>query len=189
MSKRNSTTLKDENRSKRDSAKSNQSQSLFHEHSKNLPEYFAENILFLEMEVESNNVTIENVNQLIELYRIGVEYFESIKSDKFLIFKNKTQQLLLKQCVNQCMNDAYQQQVSTPKVINQGKKLDLELQMQYVRQDNQHDKVSQLIESHGQQSQRVNRLINLDLKNQNEQVLKRLERRRQQSVRIVGQKD
>ena len=57
--------------------------SLFWEHSKHLPPFFAENILYLEMEVECNNVTIEVVNQLLELYRviimcnqIGVEYFE-----------------------------------------------------------------------------------------------------------------
>lgn len=36
--------------------------SLFWEHSKNLPPFFAENVLFLEMEVECNNVTIEVVN-------------------------------------------------------------------------------------------------------------------------------
>ena len=36
--------------------------SLFWEHSKCLPPFFAENILYLEMEVECNNVTIEVVN-------------------------------------------------------------------------------------------------------------------------------
>lgn len=36
--------------------------SLFQDHSTNLPQFFAENILYLEMEVECNNVTIEVVN-------------------------------------------------------------------------------------------------------------------------------
>jgi len=43
--------------------------------------------------------------------KIAIEYFESIKSDKFLIFKNRTQALLMRQTVNQCMHIAYEERM------------------------------------------------------------------------------
>ncbi|CAD8210836.1 unnamed protein product [Paramecium octaurelia] len=185
--------------------------SLFWEHSKNLPPFFAENILFLEMEVECNNVTIEVVNQLLELYRIGVEYFESIKSNKFLIFKNKTQQLLMKGTVNQCMNVAYEElkhetalkrtshpenpekipplPPSTKLVIAQKsqKQQEVENQLKYIKEQDQKLQVNQLLEYHGYESQRVTRIHNKALQEQEDQVQQRLQKRRMKSVKLKGQ--
>ncbi|CAD8108770.1 unnamed protein product [Paramecium primaurelia] len=185
--------------------------SLFQEHSQNLPPFFAENILYLEMEVECNNVTIEVVNQLLELYRIGVEYFESIKSNKFLVFKNKTQQLLMRGNVNQCMNVAYEElkhetalkkskhvqsndilPPPSPKVIipqKSQKQQELENQLKYIQEQDQKLQVNQLLEFHGYESQRVTRIHNKALQEQQDQVQLRLQRRRQQSVRLKGQKE
>ncbi|CAD8122250.1 unnamed protein product [Paramecium sonneborni] len=185
--------------------------SLFWEHSQCLPPFFAENILYLEMEVECNNVTIEVVNQLLELYRIGVEYFESIKSNKFLIFKNKTQQLLMKGTVNQCMNVAYEElkhetalkkskhiqshdilPPPSPKVIipqKSQKQQELENQLKYIKEQDQKLQVNQLIEFHGYESQRVTRIHNKALQEQEDQVQIRLQRRRMKSVKIKGQKE
>ncbi|CAD8114507.1 unnamed protein product [Paramecium primaurelia] len=185
--------------------------SLFQEHSKYLPPFFAENILYLEMEVECNNVTIEVVNQLLELYRIGVEYFESIKNNKFLIFKNKTQQLLMRGTVNQCMNVAYEElkhetalkkskhlqshdilPPPSPKVIipqKSQKQQELENQLKYIKEQDQKLQVNQLLEFHGFESQRVTRMHNKALQEQQDQVQIRLQRRRQQSVKIKGQKE
>lgn len=39
---------------------------------------FAEELLNLEMEVEQENVTMETVTALLNLYKEGVEYFEAI---------------------------------------------------------------------------------------------------------------
>ncbi|CAD8196398.1 unnamed protein product [Paramecium pentaurelia] len=185
--------------------------SLFWEHSKNLPPFFAENILFLEMEVECNNVTIEVVNQLLELYRIGVEYFEQIKSNKFLIFKNKTQQLLMKGTVNQCMNIAYEElkhetalkktshhenqekipplPPSSKLVIAQKsqKQQEVENQLKYIKEQDQKLQVNQLLEYHGYESQRVTRIHNQALQEQEDQVQQRLQRRRMKSVKLKGQ--
>lgn len=38
----------------------------------------------------------------------AIEYYETIKSDKYTIFKNKTRSLLLKQNVNLAMDKAQQ---------------------------------------------------------------------------------
>ncbi|CAK68350.1 unnamed protein product (macronuclear) [Paramecium tetraurelia] len=182
--------------------------SLFQEH---LPRFFAENILYLEMEVECNNVTIEVVNQLLELYRIGVEYFESIKSNKFLVFKNKTQQLLMRGNVNQCMNVAYEElkhetalkksrlvqshdilPPTSPKVIipqKSQKQQELENQFKYIQEQDQKLQVNQLLEFHGYEQQRVTRMHNKALQEQEDQVQMRLQRQRQQSVRLKGQNE
>lgn len=64
-----------------------------------LPPNFAQELLHHELEIESDTFTMQTVIQLLQLYRLGVEYYESIKDDKYLIFKNKSQSLLLRESV------------------------------------------------------------------------------------------
>jgi len=42
------------------------------------------------MDIESPEVDIQLIKKLLELYATAIEYYESIKSDRYLIFKNKT---------------------------------------------------------------------------------------------------
>lgn len=55
-----------------------------------LPHNFAQELLHHELEIESDTFTMQTVIELLQLYRLGVEYYESIKDDKYLIFKNKS---------------------------------------------------------------------------------------------------
>lgn len=67
---------------------------------------FADEVFNLELETERPDVDINVVNRLLELYAIAIEYYESIKSEKYVIFKNKTRSLLLKQNVSLAMDKA-----------------------------------------------------------------------------------
>jgi hypothetical protein len=55
-----------------------------------LPGNFAEDILYLEMELDQEDVPIATISRLLELYSAGVEYFESINSNRYVVFKTKT---------------------------------------------------------------------------------------------------
>lgn len=57
---------------------------------KKLPHNFAHDLFNLEMDIESPEVDMQLVNKLLQLYATAIEYYESIKSDRYLIFKNKT---------------------------------------------------------------------------------------------------
>lgn len=71
-----------------------------------MPVNFADEVFNLELEAERADVDISVVNRLLELYATAIEYYETIKSDKYTIFKNKTRSLLLKQNVNLAMDKA-----------------------------------------------------------------------------------
>lgn len=47
-----------------------------------LPKNFAENLLDLELSVESGRFTIETINELMFLYSQAVEYYNGINDDK-----------------------------------------------------------------------------------------------------------
>ena len=65
---------------------------------------FAEDLLNLELDMEQPTVDVKNVHKLLELYVNGVEYYESIKSNRYLIFQNKMKSLLLKPNVIEALN-------------------------------------------------------------------------------------
>ncbi len=57
-------------------------------------------------------MTLLNFNLFFLLklfFQIAIEYYESIKSERYLIFKNKTQSLLMKPNVVKAMNSAHVQ--------------------------------------------------------------------------------
>lgn len=60
-----------------------------------MPEDFAETLLDLEMEViENETPPISSIKSLLGLYVNAVEYYESIQNKRFLIYKNKINELL-----------------------------------------------------------------------------------------------
>lgn len=69
------------------------------------------------------------------------------------------------------------------------KQREMEIQMKHLREQDQDMQVTQIIENHGQESQRINRQLNQALQDQEDNVKQRLQRRRMQSVRLRGQKD
>ncbi len=58
------------------------------------------------MDIELQEIDINQVTKLLQLYDIAIEYYESIQNERYLILKNKTQSLLLKQNVNKAMHSA-----------------------------------------------------------------------------------
>lgn len=65
---------------------------------------FAEDLLNLELDMEQPNVDVKNVHRLLELYANGVEYYESIKSNRYMIFQTKMKNLLMKPNVIEALN-------------------------------------------------------------------------------------
>lgn len=55
-----------------------------------LPKNFAEQLLNCEIEIELNEIIPkETVMQVLELYSKGMEYFESIRSYKYMYFERR----------------------------------------------------------------------------------------------------
>eukprot|EP01017_Pseudomicrothorax_dubius_P014200 TRINITY_DN165_c0_g1_i7.p1 TRINITY_DN165_c0_g1~~TRINITY_DN165_c0_g1_i7.p1 ORF type:complete len:145 (-),score=20.12 TRINITY_DN165_c0_g1_i7:358-792(-) len=65
-----------------------------------LPENFADQVMELELELESNpTVDCHQVNKLIELYSAAVEFYASIGDNKYRVFKNKIVNLMTNRSV------------------------------------------------------------------------------------------
>ena len=60
-----------------------------------LPSDFAMMLIDKEIELESD-CTITTLTELVELYRIGIEYYEEIKDSKFWDFQDRLQKILVK---------------------------------------------------------------------------------------------
>jgi len=104
---------------------------------------FAEDLLNLELDMEQPIVDVKNVNKLLELYANGVEYYESIRSNRYLIFQSKMTNLLLKPNVIEALNrynvqqnetneaqetkDAIKEEENNKMKSNEEKELDLHL--------------------------------------------------------------
>jgi len=70
-----------------------------------LPSNYAWELLENEIELElGNRVTISIVQKLIELYALGLEYYESMRSYKYLYFQKKMNGLMMSPEVIQTMD-------------------------------------------------------------------------------------
>ncbi|KAL4480507.1 hypothetical protein ABPG72_022262 [Tetrahymena utriculariae] len=78
---------------------------------KSLPKGFAEEVLKLEMDIEiSETLELKQVHHLIELYALGVGYYESIGDTKYLYFHKKMNNLMMKPSVLESMNNSVKEQ-------------------------------------------------------------------------------
>ncbi|EAR84243.1 hypothetical protein TTHERM_00721740 (macronuclear) [Tetrahymena thermophila SB210] len=78
---------------------------------KSLPKGFAEEVLKLEMDIEiSETLELKQVHRLIELYALGVGYYESIGDTKYLYFHKKMNNLMMKPNVLESMNNSVKEQ-------------------------------------------------------------------------------
>ena len=72
-----------------------------------LPSNYAWELLENEIELElGSKVTISIVQKLLELYALGVEYYESLRSYKYLYFQKKMNGLMMSPQVIQAMNSS-----------------------------------------------------------------------------------
>ncbi|KAL4442151.1 hypothetical protein ABPG74_009169 [Tetrahymena malaccensis] len=207
---------KKQNKSKRESSlDSMKEQYVQSTKAKNLPPRFAEQLLFLEMEMEQEIVDLSSVKKLLELYANAIEYYESIKSDKYFIFKNKTQSLLLKPNVSSAMIREQMQnkqkqdmlkgkkddQTKIPKLDNnlkvkeelnppialQQQQKEHNLKVQYINAQDSQENAKILLCQHKQEQNYTKNIINGEIKNQTNEVLKRLEQRRKSKLEKVEQ--
>ncbi|KAL4497295.1 hypothetical protein ABPG72_011230 [Tetrahymena utriculariae] len=157
-----------------------------------LPPNFSDEVFNLELEAEHPNVEIQVINRLVELYAIAIEYYESIKSDKYLIFKNKTRSLLLKQNVNMAIDKAQEELKSEPNEelpfdlkkdklefsfdenISKQRQKELELNMKYIQQQDTKESVKTLLNSHSQDIRHNKKIIQRDTDTQLSLIQKRL---------------
>ena len=66
-----------------------------------LPKKFAEDLLDCEIELKlSDHPPKETIKKTIELYTVGVEYYESIRSHKYLYFQMKMNELFISQAMS-----------------------------------------------------------------------------------------
>jgi hypothetical protein len=72
-----------------------------------LPSNYAWELLENEIELEvGSKVTISIVQKLLELYALGVEYYESLRSYKYRYFQKKMNGLMMSPQVIQAMNSS-----------------------------------------------------------------------------------
>ncbi|KAM3147622.1 hypothetical protein pb186bvf_000429 [Paramecium bursaria] len=157
----------------------------FYDNTVKLRENFAQELLNLEMELEQPNVSMETVAGLLNLYREAVEYFEAIQSNKYLIFKNKTQALLTRKNVALAMKLSQVQKPanSDQKVIDQQKQAELKIKLNYISQQDQQSCVNTMIDDHSKKQEKVIQIISQDLQDQNAVIQKRLLQRRNNSIK------
>lgn len=71
-----------------------------------LPSNYAWELLESEIELEvGSKVSLQLVQKLLELYALGVEYFESLRSYKYLYFQKKMNTLMISPQFMNAMNN------------------------------------------------------------------------------------
>lgn len=90
-----------------------------------LPQNFADRLLDLEITYKLSEIpSQENIKQLLEMYTIGVEYYESIRSHKYLYFQQKMTEIFTSASTMQAISGNPVEEVDSP--IRRKMKSDLE---------------------------------------------------------------
>ncbi|CDW76160.1 UNKNOWN [Stylonychia lemnae] len=79
---------------------------LFSSKDKKLPQNFAERVLELEMELESDCSSIDSINNLLYLYSQAVEYYNGMNNDRYQLYADRIQNFLLRPEVLKVMQTA-----------------------------------------------------------------------------------
>ena len=134
-----------------------------------LIENFAEDLLNLELDMEQPVVDVKSVHRLLELYANGVEYYESIKSNRYLIFQEKMKNLLIKPNVLEALNNHNQEdspnkvkiKEDSPKLketeSNKAKHKELQINLYLVKQQNNQEDIKYLVEEKKNNLEEVNK--------------------------------
>ena len=73
---------------------------------KSLPDNFHERVVELEHKIEQRRFNLDNVNELMLLYSQAVEYYNGINDNKFVIYQDLIQKILVKPEVLIAMSSA-----------------------------------------------------------------------------------
>jgi len=144
-----------------------------------LPVGFAEQLLECEMQFVLDEISIETVNKLTELYSIGMVYYEPETTNKYKYqyFANKLQELMLKPLVKEAMLRS----MSDNKTAQQDKELRrMRLEDQVSRVDSDKEAFT-LVKSHEHKEKEINKVLEGDLSSQKDRMKKRLAERKARS--------
>jgi hypothetical protein len=56
---------------------------------KKLPKNFAERVLDLELKIDGGNFDIKNIDKLMQLYSMAVEYYSGMNDEKYMYFTER----------------------------------------------------------------------------------------------------
>lgn len=73
---------------------------------KQLPKDFAENVLDLELAIDSSDICLEKINQLLFLYSQAVEYYNGLNDEKYMRYEARIQNMFVRPEVLNLMNKA-----------------------------------------------------------------------------------
>ncbi|KAM3146852.1 hypothetical protein pb186bvf_001006 [Paramecium bursaria] len=136
---------------------------------KSLPKNFAESVMNLEIEVELNEVVqIDIFQELIQLYMIGVEYYESIKDRKHIYFQRKLNTLMTKP----------QFMMATQNPQNKKEKFETTVETTVEASQTKQITVKGMVENLTQSVQKIEGMIKQEMATQDDKFNKRLESRR-----------
>ncbi|CAD8101219.1 unnamed protein product [Paramecium sonneborni] len=141
-----------------------------------LPQNFAEKVLNLELDVESNAASKEEIQELLELYSQAVEYYSSVKSERYTVFTNKIQALLMKPYVNKMFGAEVKQE---SKQIQQQhvQKEQIKNNIQFIQQMDSNKQVQQMMTAAIDEKIKRENIIADDFKMQDHRVQQRMLKR------------
>ncbi|CAK60767.1 unnamed protein product (macronuclear) [Paramecium tetraurelia] len=151
---------------------------------KSLPQDFADQILKLEMEIDSNEQTqLSQLQQLISLYMIGIEYYESIQDKRSFFFQKKLNALIL--FTTQRENEEFL--LSKEQIINKRAKFEeeskrIELDLIYSQTESKEAQVKEIVNNHTNQVKQIQTMIQNEMASQTDTFQMRLERRRKSKI-------
>ncbi|CAK87436.1 unnamed protein product (macronuclear) [Paramecium tetraurelia] len=138
-----------------------------------LPSNFAEKVLNLELDVESNAASKEEIQELLQLYSQAVEHYSSIKSERYTVFTNKIQALLIKPYVNKMFGAEIKQE---SKQIQQQhvQKEQIKNNIQFIQQMDSNKQVQQMMTAAIDEKIKKENIIADDFKMQDHRVQQRM---------------
>jgi hypothetical protein len=71
-------------------------------------------VLDQELKIDSGNFTIENVNNLMKLYSLAVEYYSGMSDEKYIFFTERIQNTLLRPEILRLMGERDEMEPRSP---------------------------------------------------------------------------
>ncbi|CAD8099633.1 unnamed protein product [Paramecium sonneborni] len=138
-----------------------------------LPAQFAEKVLNLELDVDSNAATKDEIQELLQLYSQAIEYYSSMKSERYTVFTNKIQTLLMKPYVNKILGQEVKQEQKQVQQQNTQKE-QIKNNIQIIQQMDSNKHVQQMITAAIDEKIKIENMIADDFKLQDHRVQQRM---------------
>eukprot|EP01017_Pseudomicrothorax_dubius_P004471 TRINITY_DN10903_c0_g1_i1.p1 TRINITY_DN10903_c0_g1~~TRINITY_DN10903_c0_g1_i1.p1 ORF type:complete len:235 (+),score=49.98 TRINITY_DN10903_c0_g1_i1:131-835(+) len=163
---------------------------------KTLPPLFAERVLGLELELESSGqVSVDVINQLVQLYSAAIEFYSSLEDKRYLVFKNKLANLLGRQTVQEeisrdrMSSKKGNSRLTTEEDHRRQKLMDKQEFNEVLSRSEKSTQVvvQSLVESYAKEWEKCCALVVKDIERQERAILQRLETRRSKQQKAKEQ--